>query len=137
MTINPNELAIRDDNNVSGIMGQNEVIGGIENIRVEDGRLIVINRVWDPENSEWIRMQQPVYDISDLQKATNELYFMDERYAYNNVKLAEYVGQNTVMNATTSGTDWWITKIEYASTGLPTRKRARQGSWDDRTVGWD
>jgi hypothetical protein len=136
MPINPNELAIRDDNNTEGMMGQNENIGGIENIRVEDGRLIVINRVWDPEASEWIRMQQPVYDISDLQQATNELYFMDERYEYNSVSLAEYVGQNVLLDATTSGTDWWITKIEYTSTGLPERKRARQGSWDDRAIGW-
>ena len=136
MPINPNELAIRDDNGVEGMMGQNEEIGGIENIRVEDGRLIVINRVWDPDSSAWIRMQQPVYDIEDLQTATNELYFLDERYEYNAVNLAEYIGQNTLMNATTSGTDWWITKIEYTN-GLPIRKRARQGSWDNRAVGWD
>ena len=130
------ELANRDQNNRAGMMGTSETLDTIENIRVEDGRLIVLNRVWDTTTSTWVRQEQTATDTEALEIIMKGDYWHDSRIEYDSDGLFQYVGQNATMNATTSGTDWIIAKIDYDADYNINRVRVQTTSWDSRAIGW-
>lgn len=126
------ENAIRDDNNVSGIMGKNEALGYIENVRLEDGYLIVLTRVWNSSTSNWDRMTQPLANVDNLENITAGLYYEETRVSYDVNNDPEYVGYNTELNASVSGIDWQVTKYTRTS-GNVTRIQVNEGAWSNRT----
>lgn len=133
--ISGDELAKRDQNNVPSIMAQNDSLGTIENVKVEDGYLIILARVWDPNTSTWVRMQQPVTaaGVEDVRDSVNSVYYAETRLAYDANNSVEYYGVNTTLDASTSGTNWMITKYTRTS-GNVTRIQVSEGAWDNRAL---
>lgn len=103
MTILTEEVATRDNNSVSGIMGTSDALGHIENIRTVDGRLLV---------------------------NINDSYYPEMRLSYDGANV-EYIGKNILLDATISGTDWNITKLSYDGANI-TRSQQTTGAWSAR-----
>lgn len=100
-----------------------------QNILSESGGMRVVTLVWDTNTLSVVRMEQPA-TADDLGKLL-ESYYKDTRYAYDDVGNVQYIGNNISVDASTSATDWVITKYSYAS-GSITRRQCTTGSWDNR-----
>lgn len=103
MPITSAEEAKRDVNSVDSLMGVSDLLGHIENVRTEDGRLIT---------------------------NINEAHYPDVRTTWSGTYI-EYLGKNVTADASVSGTDWLITKFSYTSDEI-TRKQMATGAWSNR-----
>ena len=66
----------------------------------------------------------------------DETLYLSKRLAYSGGDLA-YVGFNTIINASTTATDWQIYKYTWSSGDLTYMQGPLIGSWDGRAaLGW-
>ena len=103
MPITSAETAVRDATLSSNIQGVSDLLGHIENVRTEDGRLIT---------------------------NINEAHYPDVRTTWSGTYI-EYMGKNTTADASVGSTDWLITKFTYTSDEI-TRKQMAVGAWSNR-----
>ncbi len=130
-------LTTRDENLAPSLAAVDPNTGEVADIGMDaDSKTVNVNtRVWDTDNLEYIRMQQPLTSMDSLESIASQIYWNDKRYDYDANGSIIYTGMNTAMNATTSGTDWYVVKIDYTD-GNVVQERMQITSWDARTQGW-
>lgn len=133
MTILNNERAMADVNNVNNIMGVDDVSGYIENIRVIDGKLVVIQQAYNPTTSgyEAVENAWSVDDVTNLLNSINGAYYEDVKIEYDGSNNPVYIGKNVALGASISGTDWIVTKCTYSGIYM-TEKEVAVGAWSNR-----
>jgi hypothetical protein len=101
--------------------------------------LITAQAVWSNEDNEWVPMVQPTLEAT-LSGITieGETQYKDSRFDYDSDGYVVYAGENEVMNASESATDWILYKMYYDLDGNTVQIKSQVGSWQDRsTLVWE
>jgi hypothetical protein len=110
----------------------------VEILADDQGYLITANAVWNVETEEWEAMVQPNITISGAEiNVEPETVYNDSKIEYDSDGYAIYAGENEVMNASESATDWVLYKMYYDVGGNTTQIKSRVGSWESRTASWE
>jgi hypothetical protein len=111
----------------------------VELLADEQGFLITATAVWNPDTEEWEAMVQPTLEatISGI-TIEGETQYKDSRFDYDSDGYVVYAGENEVMNASESSTDWILYKMYYDLDGNTVQIKSQVGSWQDRaTLVWE
>jgi hypothetical protein len=122
------------------IVGDVDNPEGVVELLADEGYLITAQAVWDPDTNEWVPMVQPTIEATISGAEINiepEKVYNDSKIEYDSDGNAIYAGENEVMNASESATDWVLYKMYYDVSGNTTQIKSRVGSWESRTASWE